>query len=130
MQVKWLTKVQVILNLHATVVCSYYFVYTHVCMYVRKHMWVYVYVYASMYVCTYICMYVCMYVSMYVCRTCINFFKGKNAVENLLVTLLSYLPKKLLTWKDSLGYGFSPMKFFTGILVQCLGQQCLLFNYS
>ena len=25
--------------------------------------------------------------------------------------------------------GFSPMKFFAGILLQCLGQQCLLFKY-
>ena len=26
--------------------------------------------------------------------------------------------------------GFSPIKFITGVLSQCLGQQCLLFNYS
>ena len=26
--------------------------------------------------------------------------------------------------------GFSLMKFFKGIFFQCLGQQCLLFNYS
>ena len=26
--------------------------------------------------------------------------------------------------------GFSPVKFFTGILSQCLSQQCLLFNYK
>ena len=25
--------------------------------------------------------------------------------------------------------GFCPMKFFAGILLQCLGQQCLLFKY-
>ena len=26
--------------------------------------------------------------------------------------------------------GFSPMNLFAGILSQCLGQQCLLCNYS
>ena len=26
--------------------------------------------------------------------------------------------------------GFSPIKFIMGVLSQCLGQQCLLFNYS
>ena len=27
-------------------------------------------------------------------------------------------------------HGFNPIKFFVGTLLQCLGQQCLLFNYS
>ena len=27
-------------------------------------------------------------------------------------------------------HSFSPMKVFAGILLQCLGQQCLLFTYS
>ena len=27
-------------------------------------------------------------------------------------------------------HSFSPMKFFTGILLRCLGQQCLIAKYS
>ena len=89
--------------------------YVCVCMYVFVCVCIYVYIcvcvciYVCMYVCMYACMYVCMYVCMYACMYVFTVNRGRFTKLNI--------------------HGFSPMKFFTEILLQCLGQWCLLFNY-